>query len=83
MIGVPELDKLTEEQMIAVIKGELRVAVRDPKKLQTSVEDIPEPCLTNGLFMEHDKVITLLKMELEQRLGLIYLRELLDEQELQ
>lgn len=75
MIGIPELDRLSTDVILKIINGEIRIKVRDPRKIQTSIEYIPEPQLIDPNFMDDDKVTTLLKMEIESRAGWAWVSE--------
>ena len=75
MIGIPQLDRLPSGDMLSIINGEIRIAVQDPRKIQTTISEISEPRLTDQLFMDDERVKTLLKMELESRAGWEYLRQ--------
>ncbi len=76
MIGIPQLDRLTNEQMHKILNRELRIVVKDPRKIQVTVEEeVPEPTLIDHDFMDQNTVDVLLKMELESRAGWVHVAE--------
>ncbi len=84
MIGIPQLDRLTSEQMQKILDREFRIAVRDPRKIQLTVEDVPieemtEPPDPWDIMMDQNTVDILIKMELESRAGLVYLAKKIKE----
>ncbi len=83
MIGIPILDNLSEDDLCLVSRGIKEVHVLEKISLQTSIEDKPPSYLIPFVEMSKDKIITLCKMEIESRLGWIYLRELLDAEHIQ
>lgn len=79
MIGIQQLDNLTTDQMVDVITGKIKILVRDPIFVQRVVKNYPEPGDFEKSLLPHDKVITLLKMELESRLGWAHVAERIKE----
>ncbi len=76
MIGIPQLDRLSSDQMQKILDREIRILVKDPRKMQLTLEEeIPEPQLIDHDFMDQNTVDTLLKMELDSRAGWVYLAE--------
>lgn len=69
MIGIPQLDNLTTEQMLQIINGKIKILVKNPKLIQTEIKGYPEPTYFDKTLLPNDTVITLLKMELETRLA--------------
>jgi len=81
MIGITILDNLSEEDLVRVVKGTKRIRIPLLDKSSIPQNLIPEPQLIQFKEMDNDKIITLCKMEIESRLGWIYLKELIDTQE--
>ena len=83
MIGVPILDNLSEEDLVRVAKGILTIRIPVAKPIQQLFDPyttIEADTLGAHLIEEipQDKIITLCRMEIESRLGWIYLAELLE-----
>lgn len=83
MIGISILDNLCEEDLCLVARGIKEVHVLEKISLQTSIDDKPPSHLIPLVEMSDDKIIILCKMEIESRLGWMYLKELLDAQQFQ
>ena len=80
MIGIPILDNLSEEDLVRVAKGYLRIDIAEVPPLQLSIDPIEEPIPQKSFKLMNQNVITTLcKMEIESRLGWIYLKEKLEE----
>ena len=75
MIGISQLDRLSTENMYKIINGDMKIKVRDPRKIQTSILTTIEPQSDSDIFLNDFTVETLLKMEIESRLGWHYLRK--------
>ncbi len=82
MIGIQQLDDLTSEEMVGIINGNIRIKVKDPDKVQTSISNVLEPQSVDDLFLDDGKVITLLNMELESRAGWEWLGQKIKEQQI-
>ena len=80
MIGIPQLDRLDSETMLDILEGKTRIEVLDPKKsIQFITSEIPEPQQIDGRFLPQETIKTLLKMELELRMGWAYVAEKIHE----
>lgn len=81
LIGISILDSLSNEELVKVVTGKMRIRV--PEKMSsiptTVIMSDNDPLLMKPMMeMDNDRVVTLCKMEIESRIGWIYLRELLD-----
>lgn len=79
MIGIAQLDNLTTDQMIDVINGKIKILVKDPNQIQTEVKENYELGDFEKSLLKNDTIITLLKMEIEHRVGLEYLAKRIQE----
>ena len=86
MIGIPILDNLSEVDLCLVATGRKIIHVIEKYPIQlisvlTPIQQLHEPPSQQFELMDNDKVITLCKMEIESRLGWIYLHELIEKSE--
>lgn len=77
MIGIPILDNLSEEELIRIATGES--VIRIPKQIiQLSLDPSESPKPTTYQEIPQSTIITVCKMEIESRLGWLYLKEQLE-----
>ena len=80
MIGVPELDSLSLWELIQITWKNMIIEIPEPQPLQLTVNDSIEIQLPFSR-MSQQKIITLCKMEIESRLGFMYLADKIDGRE--
>ena len=82
MIGIPILDNLSDEDLVKVANGNKIIRIIRPSSVPiTSIEYNPDLLVSPIKEMDNEIIITLCKMEIESRLGWMYLRELIDSKE--
>ena len=80
MIGIPILDGLSETDLVRVAKGELEIRIPIARPIQVLFDPNTEmePNTLGAHLIEEiqqEKIVRVCKMEIESRLGLIYLKE--------
>ena len=81
MIGIPILDNLSEEDLVKVATGKMRIRVLEKMSSIPTTEIMlnDDPALISPMKdIDNDRVITMCKMEIESRLGWLYLAEQLE-----
>ena len=82
MIGIPILDNLSEEDLVKVANGNKIIRIIRPSSVPiTSIEDNSDLLVSPIKEMDNERIIALCRMEIESRLGWIYLKELLDKED--